>query len=114
MLFQSFKSRGFNLRNTHIEALYKLKKLVGLVSIAFAVCISLGIYRHEKVQKIKTKKHGYKEKSFCRVGIDWIKDIVKKSVEEFENIAHKFLRYLIICKLKYDKIHIVKSSLSIN
>jgi len=101
VMFQSFKGRGFNLKTTHIKALYKLKKLVGLVSIAFAMCISLGIYRHEKVQKIKVKKHGYKEKSFCRAGIDWIKDTLKKSVEEFENITDRFFRYLIICKLKY-------------
>jgi hypothetical protein len=103
VLFQSFKSRGFNLKNTHMKALYKLKKLVGLVSIAFAMCSSLGIYKHEKVQKIKIKKHGYKEKSFCRVGIDWIRDILKSSLEEFENVTHKFFRYLTICKLKHDK-----------
>jgi len=64
------------------------------------MCISLGIYRHEKVQKIKVKKHGYEEKSFCRAGIDWIKDTLKKSVEEFENITDRFFRYLIICKLE--------------
>ena len=71
-VFQSFKGRGFNLESTHIKALDRLKKLVAIVSIAFAICTSLGIYQNEKVQKIKVKKHGYKEKSFCRTGIDFI------------------------------------------
>lgn len=52
-MFQSFKSRGFSLECTRMKSLYKLKKLVGLVCIAFAFCTSIGIYKHEKVQKIK-------------------------------------------------------------
>ncbi len=42
--FQSFKSRGFDLESTHLKHLAKLKKLVALVSIAFAMCVSLLIY----------------------------------------------------------------------
>ncbi len=110
-VFQSFKGRGFNLESTHIKALDRLKKLVAMVSIAFAVCTSLGIYQNEKVQKIKVKKHVYKEKSFCRTGIDLIKDLCKQSVEEFEERVEKFLKYLIVQKRKYDKSKI-KTSLS--
>jgi hypothetical protein len=69
-VFQAFKKRGFNLENTHLKMLAKLKKLVALVSIAYSICVSIGIYEHQKVQKIKTKKHGYKAKSFARKGID--------------------------------------------
>lgn len=105
VMFQSFKSRGFNIKNTHMKATYKLKKLVGLVAIAFVICNSLGIYKHKKVQKIKTKKHGYKAKSFCRTGIDWIRDVCKKSVEEFKALTNKFIRYLIRCKAKYGKLN---------
>ncbi len=102
-LFQSFKSRGFDIESTHIKDPDRLKKLVTLVSIAFAICISLGIYQHEKVQKIKIKKHGYKAKSFCRAGIDLMRDLCKQSVEVFEKTIGKFLRYLIIQKQRYDK-----------
>jgi hypothetical protein len=35
--FQAFKERGFNLEKTHVKDLSKLKKLVALVSIAFAL-----------------------------------------------------------------------------
>jgi hypothetical protein len=80
----------------------KLKKLVAVVCIAFAVCVSLGIHQHEKVQKIKIKKHGYKERSFCRVGIDLIKDLCRQSVEAFEKEFQKFIRFLFIQKIKYE------------
>jgi hypothetical protein len=48
-----------------------------IFAIAFAICVSLGIHKHEKVQKIKIKNHTYKENSFCSVGIDLMKDICK-------------------------------------
>jgi hypothetical protein len=111
-VFHSFKKRGFDLESTHIKAPERLKKLVALVSIAFVICNSLGIYQHEKVQKIKIKNHGYKEKSFCRAGIDWIKDLCKQSVEAYEEFIRKFLQYLIVQKRKYDK-YKQKPSLSI-
>jgi len=68
--FQSLKSRGFDLESTHLKDLGKLKKLVALVSIAFAMCVSLGIHQHERVKKIKTKNHGYKANSFFRHGLN--------------------------------------------
>jgi predicted amino acid-binding ACT domain protein len=52
-VFQAFKKRGFNLENTHLKVMAKLKKLVALVAIAYSICVSMGIYQHQKVQKIK-------------------------------------------------------------
>jgi hypothetical protein len=75
--FQSFKQRGFNLENTHLKDFAKLKKLVALVSIAYSFCVSMGVYMHQKVQKIATRKHGYKAKSFSRKGIDTIREIFR-------------------------------------
>jgi transposase len=100
--FQSLKGRGFDIESTHIKDTDRLRKLVAIVCIAFAVCISFGIYQHEKVQKIKIKKHGYKERSFCRVGIDLIKDLCRKSVEAFEKEFQKFIRFLFVQKIKYE------------
>jgi hypothetical protein len=44
----------------------KVMELLAFVSIAVALCVKIGEYYHEKVQKIKTKKHGYKANSFFR------------------------------------------------
>ena len=68
------KGRGFNLEHTHLQDNEKLKKLVALVSITYALCTSLGIYHHQKVQNIKTKNNGYKANSFTRHGINLIQE----------------------------------------
>lgn len=62
--FQHVKTRGFDLASTHLNCFEKLKKLMALTSIAYGLCLSLGCYLHRKVQKIKTKPHGYKAVSF--------------------------------------------------
>jgi len=43
--FQALKGRGFDLEDTHLKCLEKLKKLVALLSIAYAFCHNLGIAR---------------------------------------------------------------------
>jgi len=76
--FQNLKGRGFNLEATHLKSLTKLKKLVALVSIAYSFCIGLGLYFHKKVQKIKTKKHGYKSASLSRHGLNLIREMSRE------------------------------------
>jgi len=92
--FESFRSRGFDLEGTHLKELAKLKKLVALVSIAFGMCVSLGIYQHEKVKKIKVKKHGYKANSFFRHGLDTLREMMKKDEEKWQHFSAKFIRWL--------------------
>lgn len=92
--FQSFKSRGFDLESTHLKDLAKLKKLVALVSIAFGLCVSLGIHQHERVKKIKTKNHGYKANSFFRHGLNTIREMLKKDQQWWNQFITKFIRWL--------------------
>lgn len=92
--FQAFKSRGFDLESTHLKDLVKLKKLVALVSIAFAMCVGLGIHQHERVKKIKTKKHGYKAKSFFRHGLNTLRQMFKKNEETWLLFITQFSRWL--------------------
>lgn len=92
--FQSFKSRGFDLESTHLKDLAKLKKLVALVSIAFGMCVSLGIHQHERVKKIKVKKHGYKANSFFRHGLNTLREILKKDEQTWNRFISKFIRWL--------------------
>lgn len=73
-IFQAFKSRGFNLEDTHLKIDEKLKKLIGLVSMAYAFCCSLGVFRHENEKPIKNKNHKRKTKSFFRYGLDFLRD----------------------------------------
>jgi len=72
-VFQSFKERGFNLESTHLKDSAKLKKLIALVSLAYGFCRSLGLVYHGQIKAITRKKHGYLGNSFCRKGIELLR-----------------------------------------
>lgn len=105
VFFQSIKTRGFQLESSHLTILERIKKLFAFVAIAFALCLSVGIENHEKVQKIKIKKHRYKVKSFFRNGLDIIRDLFRKSDQqlfyEFDNLISKFMRLIRIQLARY-------------
>jgi len=58
--FQNIKKRGFDLEATHLRDMEKLKKLVAMVCIAYAVVANIGLHHHKKVKAISIKNHGYK------------------------------------------------------
>jgi hypothetical protein len=107
--FQAFKARGFDLEKTHLKDFTKLKKLVAMVSLAYSVCMSMGIYVHRKVQKINTKNHGYKANSFCRKGIDTIREVFRAEQllpEWITNRVNALLRWTTIQVAHYQTIKI--------
>lgn len=73
-VFQSFKERGFNLETTHLKDSVKLKKLIAFVSLAYGFCRSLGLVYHSQVKAIPRKNHGYLGNSFCRKGIELMRE----------------------------------------
>lgn len=75
--FQNLKGRGFDLEETHLQCRKKLSKLLGLVSLTYAFCVSMGVYLHQKVQSIKLKKHGYKANSFARHGLNGLRSVLR-------------------------------------
>lgn len=83
VLFQSFKERGFDLESTHLKCNEKLSKLLVFVSLAVAICVKVGEHYHQKVQEIKTKKHGYKANSFFRKGLNLLREGLKNPKEAF-------------------------------
>lgn len=89
--FKAFKTHGFHLENTHLQALDKLSKLVALVSIAVGLCVKLGILLHEKKKKIKIKKHGYQANSFFRVGLDAWRKFFEGQEPDLVFYIHLFL-----------------------
>lgn len=95
--FQGLKSRGFDIEKTHLKCLKKIKKLIALVSIAYALCGSMGIYYHKKVQNIKKKKHGYKSNSFVRKGLNMIRELFRTTLTldaTIENRIFSLLRWI--------------------
>jgi transposase len=53
VFFQNIKTRGFNIEDTHLQELQRIRKLIAMVSIAYAFCVSLEIYVNRNVKKIK-------------------------------------------------------------
>jgi hypothetical protein len=96
VFFQSIKKRGFNLENTHLTELPRLKKLFAIVSLAFCACLHTGLWKHDKIKPMKKKKNGYKPYSFFRYGLDELRKallhshILEHLVQQiFENLINK-------------------------
>ena len=62
------------------------------------MCINIGKHHHKKVQKIKTKKHGYKSNSFFRKGLDILREGFRNTNQGFlkswENFLNTFTRWI--------------------
>jgi len=75
--FQAIKGRGFNLESTHLQDFVKLRKLFAICSLALALCHHLGFWKHEEIKALAMKNHGYKENSFFRYGLEYIRSYIK-------------------------------------
>ncbi len=96
VFFQSIKKRGFNLENTHLTELPRLKKLFAIVCLAFCACLNTGLWKHDKIKPMKKKKNGYKPFSFFRYGLDELRKVLlhphkleKLALQIFENLLNK-------------------------
>ena len=93
VFFQSIKKRGFNLENTHLKNLEKLKKLFALVCLAFASCFQVGVWKNDTKKPIRIRKNGYKINSFFRYDLDEI----RKALLHFHaapNLANNIFNFL--------------------
>lgn len=95
-LFASLKTRGFRLEETHIINLVRLKKILALLTITFCWAYKTGEWRIKNHEEIKIKKHGRKEKSIFRHGLDWIRKEVWDSNISIEHILWKLLQPIFI------------------
>ena len=76
VLFETLKTRGFNLEDTHLKDPQRLRKLFALCAIAFSLSFNVGLAL-DKITPIAIKNHGYKANSFFRHGLDFIRKIGK-------------------------------------
>jgi hypothetical protein len=74
-LFGCLKGRGFNFEDTHITHLDRIKKMVVLLSVAFAWAHKVGEWRNE-AKPIVIKKHGRPAVSIFRVGMDYLAEAI--------------------------------------
>jgi hypothetical protein len=97
-IFQNFKNLGFDWESRHLRCWQNLSKLLVFVSLAVAICVKFGKVYHQKVQKIKVKKHGYQANSFFRKGLNIIRRGLKNTSQEFidlwESCSQTFIRWV--------------------
>jgi hypothetical protein len=77
-LFSDQKSRGFGIDKSHLEDPEKLNRLMMGACLAYLWMIWLGV---EAIRKEQTHRIGPKsrcDKSLFRLGIDWLKHLLKK------------------------------------
>lgn len=96
--FQNIKKRGFDLEDTHLIDFEKLKKLMAMVSIAYAFAANMGLHHHLRVKFIPVKNHGYKKNSFSRTGINIIREGIRRKwricFQYFLDFVIRFLRWM--------------------
>ena len=91
-LFGIFKSRGFNLEDTHLTDSERLSRLFALLTIALCWAYRTGQWLSEQ-KPIKIKKHGRKAKSVFRYGFDHLRHILL-NLEQYEVSFCQTLQFL--------------------
>ena len=74
-LFAAFKTRGFNLEDTHITHLERSERLFALLVIALVWVVLVGEFV-SSLKRLKLKNHGSPERSAFRVGLDCLRQIL--------------------------------------
>ncbi|MBT9395073.1 hypothetical protein KLP40_18040 [Hymenobacter sp. NST-14] len=85
-----------NLEASHLRCRYKLRKLITLVSLAYALCLSVGTVVHAKRAPIKRKNHGYRATSLSRHGLNILRQLTRPVMSSHEPMA-KLVDALLRC-----------------
>ena len=84
--FQNLKGRGFHLESSHLACHLKLRKLLALVSLAYAFCLSVG-QAADRQQPVARKKHGYRATSLSRHGLDIVRQLTRPHTDARTRLA---------------------------
>jgi Transposase DDE domain len=74
-LFGAFKTRGFNLEDTHVTSLERSERLFALLVMALVWVVLTGEFV-SSLKRLKLKNHGSPERSVFRVGLDCLRQIL--------------------------------------
>ena len=89
--FGFFKSRGFNLEDTHLTQAKRIELLLAVLALSLMWSLLVGIWLDQQ-KSIKRKKHGRKTISCVRLGINHLHDIL-------EHLDDKWREFRYCCRL---------------
>lgn len=75
-MFAALKSQGYRLEKTHLTAPDRIRRLVGLLALAFCWTHLIGERRARRHGPPREKSHGRRQRSLFRYGLDWIRGIL--------------------------------------
>jgi hypothetical protein len=92
-LFNKLKTKGFNLEDTQMTALYKLEKLIGLVSIAFIWSFLAGelLIQTYRIKTVIIPKNPKRVKIIFDQGFKYLRKIIcniYETINEFNNLVN--------------------------
>jgi hypothetical protein len=90
-MFKAFKTHGFNLEDTHLEDIDRVKKLVALLSLAFCWCYLIGVLELQSGKKIPIMKHGRPLYTIFYFGLDLLSDAL---LQHNNQIVIKYIKFL--------------------
>lgn len=88
-LFQCLKGRGFNFEDTRMTLPKRIDKLIALLAIAFSWCHATGEWVAAQ-KPVRIKKHGRREISLFRLGLDHIGRILHNISEFYHELDRNF------------------------
>lgn len=104
-MFKAFKTKGFNLEDTHLSDLHRIDKLGVIVSIAFTWAYKAGLYVHQHVKPIVIKKHKRKAYSFFKYGLKFIANALLVHLDQlitFINVlSATYTNFTLVCRTAY-------------
>lgn len=87
VLFAAFKSRGFDLEQTHLIEQERLEKLIALLALAMLWALLVGTWESEH-HPIVVKKHGRKQTSLFRLGLDQLQYVLLNIKDQWNTFYH--------------------------
>ena len=75
-MFAALKSRGYRLEQTHLTDPDRIKRLIGLLALAFAWTHLVGERRANQEGPPRKKSHGRRQRSLFRYGLDRLRKIL--------------------------------------
>lgn len=74
-MFRALKTGGFNVEDIHIKDPSRISQLMAILAITFCIAYRAGILVSKKAKTV-FKKHGYREKSLIRLGLDFLWEVI--------------------------------------
>ncbi len=92
-MFRAFKTHGFNIEDTNLQEIDKVKKLVALVSLAFCWCYLIGILEIKSGKSIPIRKHGRPQYTIFYYGLELLNEALLQNDTQTVIKYVKFLSY---------------------